>query len=246
MMIDSHAHIDYVPALGWDFSPEKVIQIMDKARIDKAVVSSISNLPGINPNALDYLKSAIDKYPDRLMAYVRLDPWYGSKAIEWMEKAINEYGFKGVKLHPVHYTLHPFQNSTINILKKAVDLEVPVLFHCSDEAMSLPLQISLAAEKVPDATIILAHMGGFFHNRDAINVAKRFPNVYVDTCEIPYPSVIRQAVEILGAEKVLFGTDSPGDVALLEIEKVKMANLKPEDEEKIFWKNISKILKLNS
>lgn len=245
MIIDSHAHIDYVPSLGWDFSPERLIQIMDKAGIDKAVVSSISNLPGINPGILDYMKSAVDKYPDRLIPYVRLNPWYGSKAIDWMEKAINEYGFKGVKFHPVHYTLHPFANFTVDILKKAADLEVPVLFHCSDEAMSLPLQIGLAAEKALDTVIILAHMGGFFHNRDAINVAKRFPNVYLDTCEMPYPNIIKQAVEMLGAEKVLFGTDSPGDIALLEIEKVKMANLKPEEEEKVFWKNISKILKLN-
>lgn len=245
MIIDSHAHMDELQALGWIDPPEKVISIMDKAGIDKAVVSTYCNLPGINMGALDYVANGIKKYPDRLMAYVRLDPWYGERAIEILEKAVKKYNFKGVKLHPVHYTLQPYGDATIQILKKAAEFGIPVLFHCSDEAMSLPLQIGLAAEKVPEVTIILAHSGGFYHNEDAINVAKRCSNVYLDTAEMPYPSVIKKAVQEIGAERILFGTDIPTDNARLEIEKIKLSNLKHEEEELIYWKNIARILNLN-
>lgn len=111
--------------------------------------------------------------------------------------------------------------------------------------MSLPLQIELAAEKVSEATIILAHSSSFYHNEDAINVAKKCSNVYLDTCEMPYPSVIKKAVQEIGAERILFGTDMPTDNARLEIDKMKLSSLKREEEELIYWKNIARILNLN-
>lgn len=97
--------MDELQSLVWIDSPEKVIGIMDKTGIDKAVISTYCNLPGINMGALDYIANGINKYPDRLMAYVRLDSWYGEKKIEILEKALKKYNFKGLKLHSVHYML---------------------------------------------------------------------------------------------------------------------------------------------
>ena len=245
MIIDSHAHMDELVALGWLDPPEKVIKLMDWAGIDKAVVSTYCNLPGINDNALEYVADGVSKYPDRLIHYVRLDPWYGDRAISILERAVEEFNFKGVKLHPVHYTLHPFGEATVNILKKAANYGIPVLFHCSDETMSLPLQIEKAIIQSPNTVVILAHMGGFFHYNDAIKVCKRNENVYLDTCEISYVSVIKKAVSEVGADKILFGTDIPTDNPFFEIEKIKACNLSKEAEDKIFFKNIAKILKLN-
>ena len=64
----------------------------------------------------------------------------------------------------------------------------------------------------PQATVILGHMGGFYHCQAAIQAAQDLPNVLLDTSAMPYPEMIRRAVETIGAERVLFGSDGPGCV----------------------------------
>ena len=44
--------------------------------------------------------------------------------------------------------------------------------------------------------MILAHMGGFFLTKDAINVCKQNRNIYLDTSEIPFVDAIREAAEV--------------------------------------------------
>ncbi|MCL4516127.1 MAG: amidohydrolase family protein [Firmicutes bacterium] len=244
MIIDAHAHIDEVQALGWIDPPEKLVSLMDKAGIDKAVVATYANLPGFNPTAMEYVANAVNKYPERLIPYVRLDPWYGDRAIEVLVEAVEKFNFKGVKFHPVHYTLHPYGEQTVNIIKKAADYDIPVMFHCSDEEMSLPLQIELAVKKVPEAKVICAHLGGYFHNNDVVRMAATYENLYVDTCEFPYPKYIKKVVEQAGAEKVLFGTDLPTTNPFVEMEKIKLAGVTEEQEKMIFGGNIARILKL--
>ena len=245
MIIDAHAHIDEVLALGWVDPPEKAVSLMDGAGIDRAVVSTYSNLPGINPKAMEYVADAVARYPTRFIPYIRLDPWYGDGAIAVLRRAVLEHGFKGVKLHPPHYTLHPHGEQTVAILREAGRLGVPVLFHCADEVMSLPLQVGEGARQAPDTTVILGHMGGFFHTADAFTVAERYPNLMLDTCEMPYPRAIREATERIGPDRVLFGTDLPTDNPTLEVEKVRLAGLSPEVEEKVFWSNIARVLRLS-
>lgn len=244
MIIDAHAHSDVVEALGWIDPPEKLIALLDKFDIDKAVVSTYANMPGINPRAIEYLAEADEKYPGRLLPFVRIDPWYGEKAVECVETAIEKYHFKGVKFHPVHYTLHPYGKETVDIIKKAADYDVPVIFHCSDEQMSLPLQIAFAAKQVPEAKIICAHMGGYFHNDDVINMLAEYPNIYADTCEFPYPAYIKKAIAAGGPEKVMFGSDFPTTNGFVEIQKIKLAGLTAEEEEMVFCGNIKRLLKL--
>lgn len=245
MIIDSHAHMDEVASLGWMDPPERVLKFMDMAGIDMAVVSTYCNLPGINDGALEYVYEGCKKFPGRFIPYVRLDPWYGQRALDVVDIAVKKYNFRGLKFHPVHYSLHPFGEDTVKLLRKAADYDIPVLFHCSDEAMCLPLQIAEAVRQSPETKVILAHMGGFFHSNDAIEVAKKYKNVYIDTCEMPIINEIKRAVKELGADKVLFGTDIPTDNPLFEIEKIKSIGLLKEEEDLIFYKNIARILKMD-
>jgi predicted TIM-barrel fold metal-dependent hydrolase len=162
-----------------------------------------------------------------------------------MDLAVKKYGYKGVKFHPVHYTLHPFGRETVAILKRAAEYDIPVLFHCSDEMMCLPLQIEEAYKQSPETKVILAHSGGFFHMDDAIRIVARNKNMYMDTCENASIEGLKKAVRTVGAEKVLFGTDIPTDNPLFEIEKIKALELSKEEEDLIFYKNIARLLHLN-
>ena len=243
-IIDMHAHVDVCPPLNWYDTADKLIKLMDEAGIEKAVVSAYLNVPGPDNSCAERLWKSIEPYKERFMMFIRMDPWFGQDCIDFLRDACKKYPIRGVKLHPAHYTLHPYGELTVDLCREAGKLGLPVLFHCGDEMMCLPLQIGELAKQCPDTTVILAHMGGFAHNRDAIEVAKTCPNVYVDTSEVPLCKEIKWFVDELGPEKVLFGTDAPCCDPLVELKKVQLAGLTREELESVLYKNAVRIMKL--
>jgi uncharacterized protein len=246
MILDSHTHMDVVPSLGWYDTAEKLIQRMDEADITMAAISSYLNAPGPNPDTLKTISAAVEKYPDRLIGYARLDPWFDDECVKMLEDAVKNLGIRGVKLLPAHYTLYPYGPLTVKLVQRAGELGLPVLFHSGDEIMCLPYQIDRLAAQCPDTKIILAHIGGYFSGDAALDVAERRENVWVDTSEIPFPDRVRKAVDRLGAEKVLFGSDAPCCDIRLEILKVKLADLTPEQEQLVMCDNYAKIMGIST
>jgi predicted TIM-barrel fold metal-dependent hydrolase len=190
------------------------------------------------------VRDACAGYPERLYAFARIHPWYGERAVEGLELAVREYGFRGLKLHPVTTIDHPSSDATVRLVRAAAALGVPTLFHCGDEPLTTPLAVARAAQAVPEATVILGHMGGYAHVEEAIEVAEHVPNVVLETSAMPYPSRIREAVERLGAERVVYGSDGPVASPRVEVEKVRLAGLDPEAEALVLGANTARLLRL--
>lgn len=241
MIIDSHTHVDESKVFGWKDRPEDLIALMDEAGIARAVVMTYVDVPGLDMEGLKYISGVVRRYPDRLIGYARMNP-YGKNASALLREAVCDLGLKGLKFHPETIAKPPYSDQSIALIKEAAKLKVPVLFHSGDEAMSLPLKIGIAAEACPEATIIVAHMGGYNHTSDAIAVAERYENVLLDTSAMPYPDKIKTAVERLGAERILFASDGPGCNPILEVAKIRKLKLSPEVEKKIFCENIMRLL----
>ncbi len=244
MIFDMHMHIDDIPALGWRMSAAECIERMDEAGVDAAAVMTIADLPGINPEALNLIAEACADHPGRLYGFVRLHPWYREESLGLLDRAVQKQGFRGLKLHPVSSLAHPSSADTIALIRRAGELGVPTLFHCGDEPMTTPLSIEPAAKACPDSVIILGHMGGYFHVDEAIEVAERQPNIVLETSATPYPAKIREAVERVGAHRVVFGSDGPVSSPVLEREKIMIAGLTPNDTEMVLGLNAAKLLGL--
>jgi len=226
VIIDMHMHVDDVPSLGWELSPETCVQSMDEAGVDRAVVMSIVDLPGgANPTAMELIADACQKYAGRLYGFIRLNPTHLDESRKLLDHAVTELDFRGLKLHPVSTLAHPGGAETIALIRAAGELGVPTLFHCGDEPLTTPLSIEPAAVACPDSKIILGHMGGYFHVDEAIDVAERHDNIILETSAMPYPMKIREAVDRIGAERVVFGSDGPVSSPALEREKIMIAGL---------------------
>ena len=238
MIIDSHTHVD---RFGWYDPPETIIRLMGEAGIDQSIIMTYVDAPDVK-GSIEYIAEAIHKYPDRLIGYARMNPRRGEEARQLFGRAMEKYGFKGLKLHPAGNRCHPARQETIDLIRLATRYRAPVLFHCGDEEFTLPLQIAEAAKACPEATIILGHCGGYFHTEDAIRVSERYPNIILETSAMPYPRLIKEAVERIGAARVLYASDGPGCDPTIEVHKVKLAGLTADDQEAVFYRNIRKIL----
>lgn len=240
MIIDSHTHVD--EAGNWIDPPETILRLMDEAGIERAVIMTYRDAPqpgGADP--LAYIADACARYP-RLIGYARMSPRHGEVAVRELERGFRDLGMKGLKLHPVSYVMHPTSPATLDLLRVAAKWHAPTLFHCGDEEFSLPFQIAQAAALVPEAKIILGHMGGYFHVEDAIAAAKEYPNLILETSAMPYPSMIARAVNEIGAERVLFASDGPGCDPSIEVAKVRAAGLSADQERLLFAENIERLL----
>jgi predicted TIM-barrel fold metal-dependent hydrolase len=242
VIIDAHLHVDELPALGWSLEAAHCVRRLDEAGIDRGVVMTIVDAPEVNPRALELIAEACAAYPDRLDAFARIHPWYGEESLNLLERALGELGFKGLKLHPVSTIAHPAGEDSLRLIRRAAEHSAPTLFHCGDEPLTTPLAIAQAAAACPEATIILGHMGGYFHVDEAIDAAERFPNLVLETSAMPYPEKIRDAVERLGPERVLYASDGPACSPLIELEKVRLAGLHANAERLVLGGNAERIL----
>jgi uncharacterized protein len=241
VIVDAHLHVDAIPALGWNLEAAECVRRLDEAGIDRGVVMTIVDAPEVNPDAIELIADACRAYPGRLDAFARIHPWYGDRSVELLEHAF-ALGFKGLKLHPVSTIAHPASEETLRLIRTAAAHDAPTLFHCGDEPMATPYAIAEAARACPEATIILGHMGGYFHVDEAIAVAEELRNVVLESSAMPYPAKIREAVERVGASRVLYASDGPACSPRIEVEKVRLAGLSPEEERLVFAENALRIL----
>jgi predicted TIM-barrel fold metal-dependent hydrolase len=241
MIIDSHTHVDLVEAWGWMDPPELMLELMDEAEVDQAIIMTYRDAIGPDDPATLYVQDAVKKYPERLIGYVRINP-NAPGAIEALDQAIGDYKMKGLKLHPVSYVGFPYGEPTLRLMRRAAQYNAPILFHTGDEALALPEQVAEAARLVPEAKVIMAHLGGYYHHEAVLEIADTLPNVLVDTSAAPYPWMITRAVGAFGVERVLYASDGPGCPPILEVEKVRLSGLTSTEQELVFAGNIQRIL----
>ncbi len=243
MIIDVHAHVDRVPQLGWDMPASAIVDGMDEVGIDLSVIMSITDGPALTPEVLERTAHVVESSRGRLLAFARIHPWY-PESTELLRRAVVQLAFRGLKLHPVSTMAQPGGEPTLRLLRVAADLGVPTMFHCADDLFTTPWEIAPAAKKVPDATIILAHCGGYRHGAEAVDVAEEHENVLLDTSCIPYPEVLSEAVRRIGPERVLFGSDAPGASPRIELAKVRGLGLPEPALEAVLGANAERLLGL--
>lgn len=197
---------------------------MNECGISQSVLTSYWDLPTrADHTAVQRFETALRSHK-QFIGFLRLNP-IDPESEPLLARMAAEKIIFGLKLNPATSSVAPFSESTLKLIAAAAELGLPVLFHTGDDPLSNPLQIERAAIACPEASIILGHMGGFFYVEEAIRVAKRNRNVFLETSVMPYPDLIRLAVKSIGSSRVFFGSDAPGVHSAVEIQKVRASKL---------------------
>lgn len=196
-------------------------------------------------------RRAVDQ-TDGLLQWVVLDPREPA-TVEQVREMLRWPKCVGIKIHPEEHC-YPIAEHGRAIFELAAELRAVVLTH-SGEQNSLPADFVPFADEFPEATLILAHLGcgfiGQVHSPElqvrAIQ-ASRHDNVYVDTSSAQsiLPGLIEWAVSEVGAERLLFGTDTPLYFAASQRARIDYAELRDEQKRMILWDNAQQILRIPS
>ena len=219
----------------------ELINSMDEQGVDLSVVFGF---PWKNSQYFkkhnDYIMKAVERYPKRLKGFCCLD-LFNKKAVSEVVRCIKG-GLSGVG--ELAFYQSGIDKASINKLKPVMkickDKDIPILIHTNEPiGHTYPgktpialVQIYKLVKKFPKNKIVLAHWGGgiFFFLLLKKEVKENLKNVYFDTAASPFlydTAIYRIAIQIIGENKILFGSDFP----LLkparyfkELEKARLSN----------------------
>ena len=236
--IDAHSHVGYFGS--WSdvgITPEEMIAQMDEYNVEKTVISTFP---------IDESIEAVDKYPDRLIGAAWVNPYDGEKALEQIRDAVNNHGFKAIKLHPLCQSYTPNDECVFPIAELARELDIPLMIHTGHPPFSLPWSVAQLADIYPDVTMVMIHMGhgNGMYVQSAIDMAKKYPNLYLETSGMPMHTKIKEAYEPAGSDRIMWGLDAPFHHPTVEMQRTIVSGLTDEQLEDVFYNNAKKLLKL--
>lgn len=214
-------------AMWSDPDGEKLIAAMDESGIDFTLVCAIDNASSQTiTEELVLLQNQMvgavaQKYPDRVMALAGVDP-RRPKALDLLTQCFEEFGMKGLKYH-ADYGYDPSGPQSYRLLEFLEKNEGILLSHTgpltppSRARFSDPLLLADIGVDFPNVKVIAAHMG-YINWRPWASLAVHQPNLYGDLAMWDtfalgaYPLFcreLRDIIDFVGVEKVLFGTDDP-------------------------------------
>jgi predicted TIM-barrel fold metal-dependent hydrolase len=198
----------------------------------------------------DYIIESVEKIPKRLIGLCCFDPLAKNGAKE-IERCLDA-GLKGVG------ELAAYDSGITDDIIEAFDdimsicreRDVPVLIHTNEQVghiypgkqdMNLG-QIYTLIKRYPRNKIILAHWGGglFFYMLMKKEVREALNNVWFDTAASPYlysPEIYKVAGDIMGFDKILFGSDYPLLKPGRYFKEIKESGLNDESIKKIKGEN---------
>jgi len=191
---------------------ERLVHNMDKLGIKQSVVYSLEPLTSTQD-----LINQTKLYPGRFfvfgsVSHAEPDP------VNYLQPFMESRAIQGVKIHPMvgGYHASDLYNDTKDYVALARDYGLPVAIHTGDIPIEqLTNQVSCSdisaieplVRNFSDCRFILNHLG-WESWRAALALAKKYPNVYLETSWQP-ARIIRRVVDAVGCERVIFGSDFP-------------------------------------
>ncbi|MHA2069709.1 MAG: amidohydrolase family protein [Candidatus Thorarchaeota archaeon] len=209
--IDAHIHI---AEKSWKFGADLLFdwkdlgQAFKEEKLDRAQIIPIvgSTDDSLAVNREFFNKLGQQTYKDRVWAFY----WPSPNEVDF--EFANRSDVAGIKYHPSISQVRIDQAP--DVVNVAQDTGLPLLVHCGRNELSHSKYLLGISRINPDITFIAAHLGGMTNDLilitlDMIKNERNRDNVYLDTSGCMNPLIMRKAIDVMGDDRILFGTDLP-------------------------------------
>ena len=235
---------------------EELIAAMDKDGVDISVVLNYGwSTQSLCTEINDYILESIARYPKRLVGFCSVVPSEDEAVLREVERCIKG-GVKGIgelrldiqsKSRNWHEMIRPIVDIIIrNNLIMLIHASEPVGRQYSGKGVATPDMLYGLITAFPDLKLVCAHWGGglpFYALMPEVKGALK--NVYFDTAASPLlytPQVYSHVVELVGADKILFGSDYPLIPQRRFLKEITALDLPEATKKKILAGNAKKLL----
>ncbi len=254
MLIDINAYIGH-----WAFrqlrynTAETLVRLMDKNKIEKAIVASINGTMYKNVHSANEEIAVETKlFRDRLIPFATLNPtWAGWK--DDLKKCAEDLRLNGLRLYPQYHGYSITDSIALEIIDAATELnwaiQIPMTLvdrrqkHKWDLAEDIPpADFEKLVSLRPNAKFMFLNSFGI--NPDNLPKTSRY---LIDIANPYYQTLLRKEIPKLidraGAEHLAFGTNMPFRIPEATLLKLNLIEIKSEDKEKIAYNNAENFLK---
>jgi uncharacterized protein len=263
---------------GWTMPPEDPAAFAAtwQAELDQHHLAAAMMMASV-PNDEDSIAAAVAAVPDRIIGGFFLDPTKPDAEAR-ARRAFDELGLRVACLFPAmfHFSMAESEGARAVVALASERPGTAVFVHCGalsvgvrkklglpsrfDLRFGNPLEIYKLAAEFPTANFIVPHFGGGML-REALMLADLCPNVFLDTSSsnkwmnyeaTDLPTVFKQALRVVGHERLLFGSDSSffprgwvADVFFAQLEALIKIGVSEEQAQAIFGGNLKRLFGLS-
>jgi len=237
---------------------DELIASMDKAGIDISVIVNTGwTTHDLCVETNDYILESIARYPKRLIGFCAVQPQAPEAAIVEIERCARG-GIRGIgEMRP---DMQLFDLGDEEAMQPVVDAlrkhRLILLTHASEpvghdypgKGIITPDRLYPFINNFPDLTIVCAHWGGglpFYALMPEVKQAMK--NVFFDTAASPFlysPQVYNQVIQLVGADRILFGSDYPLLAQTRLLQEINSADLSEEEKSLILSGNARRLLSI--
>lgn len=258
LAIDVHAHYGryYRPEitdLANEFPSGDAATVVKRARGAKTEFTIVSPYLGLfprggpdTPAGNEEAQQVVTK-TEGLLQWVIVNPRQ-PQTYEQTREMLQNPKCVGIKIHPEEH-VYPIKEHGRTIFEFAAEFKALVLAHSGD-VHSMPMDFVPFANDFPEVSLIVAHLGngGRGVGDPSLQVraiqASHHGNVYTDTSSARsiLPRLIEWAVGEVGAEKILYGTDTPIYFAASQRARIDQAEISDATKRVILRDNATRLL----
>ncbi len=249
---DVHTHPTFEATRTDRESLQELVTYAKSLSVEGMVVLGDVLLYGRTPTAAevrlinDKTLELTEWFPEYFTGFCFLNPLLGKSFVEEeTDRCIGEHGFRGIKLEICNNARDDVMEPVMNQAQKH---DVVVLQHTADQTIiqqreyhTDPADTAWLGQQYPDVSIIMAHLTTC-GKRGVMEIAD-VPNIWIDTSAFqPFSGLVEYAVEKLGVERVLYGSDLVIRDLPTQIGRVVSAEITDAQKQAILFDNAHNLL----
>ncbi|MCB1266169.1 MAG: amidohydrolase [Mycobacterium sp.] len=198
---------------------EVTLEQMDAAGVDVALLTAWRGPHGQDLISNDQVAQWVAAHPSRFSGLASVDLDRPMEAVRELRRRVRDDGFVGLRMLPWLWEAPPTDRRYYPLYAECVELGVPF---CTQVGHTGPLRPSETGRPIPyidqiaidfpEMTIVCGHVG-YPWTEEMVAVARKHPNVYIDTSAYTVrrfpPELVAFMKTRTGGRKVLFGSNFP-------------------------------------
>ena len=248
-VFDAHLHCPSDGGDVWQWHPvtrtfQEFTAYLERTGVQRGIINSVRSQ--LAKDAAGFIEGNrevvrhVENSKGRFQAACVVNPLFIDEALREMEDCRKKYGMVWVGelcnyTVPYQYTIKEFEL----LVQQAVKLNMVLDVHTTLDEMEFIIQ------KFPQATIVFPHMGQHQDIFRRIDQVAKHKNCYLDIAGSGHErmGMLEYAVDAIGADRVLFGSDFSINDPSTVIGRVENSFLTEDQKQAIFSRNLETLLR---